>query len=64
MTDQTEMMTDDLMKNWLAGRKENQLEDTTETWGEGEDERNRKKEIAGKMDEYWIEMDQDSDWED
>lgn len=30
MTDQTEMMTDDLMKNRLAGRKENQLEDTTE----------------------------------
>lgn len=23
MTDKTEMMTDDLMKNWLAGRKEN-----------------------------------------
>lgn len=38
MTDQTEMMTDDLMKNWLARRKENQLEDTTEAQGEGERE--------------------------
>lgn len=62
MTDQTEMMTDDLMKNWLAGRKENQLEDTTEAWGERE--RDGKKEMGGKMDVYWIEMDQDSDWED
>ncbi len=52
MTDQAEMMTDDLMKNWLAGRKEKQLEDTTEAWGDGE--RHGKKEMGGKMDEYWI----------
>lgn len=53
------MMTDYLMKNWLAGRKENQLEDTTGALGSGGRRRER------KMDEYWIEeMDQDNGWED
>lgn len=42
MTEQTKMMTDDLMKNWLAGRKENQLEDKTEAQGEGERDKRRK----------------------
>ncbi len=63
MTDQANMMTDDLMKNWLAAREENQLEDTTENM-EWETERHGGKQMGGKMDEYWIETDQDSDWED
>lgn len=61
MTDQREMMTDDLMKNWLAGRKEKQLQDKTEAVEEGEGEGDG---MRGKMDEYWIEMDQGGGWED
>lgn len=45
MTDQIEMMTDDLTKTRLAGRKDNQLEVTTEAREESDG-----KERDGKED--------------
>lgn len=54
MTGQTRMMTDDLMKNWLAGRKENQLEDTTENMGR--EKRERERDRKGKWEGRWMKI--------